>query len=53
MLTYLILWSIVFAICTARFNIKSFYILPTEFIYGICMILRKKTAIITLYSIKQ
>ena len=34
-----------------QFNIQQFYVLPTQCIYVFCVDLRKKTAIISLYSI--
>ena len=36
--------------CTARFNIQKFYVLPTQHIYVFCMNL-SKLAIISLHNI--
>jgi len=37
---HLTLWTPVVTICTARFNIQQFYVLPTQCIYVFCVDLR-------------
>jgi hypothetical protein len=41
----------VVTICTTRFNIHKFYVLPSQSIYVLCVDLREKTAIISLNGI--
>jgi len=34
-----------------QFNIEQFYVLPTQYIYVLCVDLRKQTAITSIYGI--
>ena len=43
--------TLMVALCTTKFNIRKFYILPTQCIHMCYMYIRTKKMIISLYSI--